>query len=151
MTRKATAATPKKAPRRGSGAKADAWRPKFLELLAESCNVTFAAAAAGINRKTAYRHREADGAFAEDWDDAIEQGVEALEYEARRRALYGTERPIVHQGNVVATVHEYSDTLTIFLLKAHRPDKYRDRVEHTGKDGGAIEIRFVNDWRAHGS
>jgi hypothetical protein len=34
----------------------------------------------------------------------------------------------------VGKVREYSDTLTIFLLKAHAPDKYRDnaKVEHSG-------------------
>ena len=34
-----------------------------------------------------------------------------------------------------ATVKEYSDTLAIFLLKAHAPDKYRDnsKVEVTGQ------------------
>jgi hypothetical protein len=37
--------------------------------------------------------------------------------------------------------HEYSDTLTIFLLKGIRPEKYRDRadVRHSGKiDIGAM-------------
>ena len=36
-----------------------------------------------------------------------------------------------------------SDTLLIFLLKAHRPAVFRDNyhVEVTGKDGAAIEIR----------
>lgn len=34
----------------------------------------------------------------------------------------------------LATVNKYSDTLAIFLLKAHDPDKYREnvKVEHSG-------------------
>ena len=32
--------------------------------------------------------------------------------------------------------HQYSDTLLITLLKAHRPEKYRDRVDL--KHGGTI-------------
>lgn len=135
MARKATEATPKKAaakPRKGNGAKADAWRPRFLSALAESCNVTYAAREARVNRNTAYEHRDKDGDFAAAWDDAMEQGVEALEFEARRRALHGVEEPVVYLGKVIYTVKKYSDTLTIFLLKAHRPDVYRERqtIDH---------------------
>jgi hypothetical protein len=43
---------------------------------------------------------------------------------------------------VVATVKEYSDTLAIFLLKAHKPEKYREntRMELTGANGGPVQI-----------
>lgn len=135
MARKTTEATPKKAPakaRKGNGAKAATWRPKFLAALAETCNVTHAARTAGINRNTAYDHRDSDAAFAAAWDDALEQGVDVLELEARRRALHGTLRPVFHQGIECGAIREYSNTLTIFLLKAHRPDKYRERqtIDH---------------------
>lgn len=42
----------------------------------------------------------------------------------------------------VATVRKYSDTLAIFLLKAHAPEKYRDntRMELTGANGGPVQI-----------
>lgn len=42
----------------------------------------------------------------------------------------------------VATVKKYSDTLAIFLMKAHAPDKYRDnsKIELGGPNGGPIEI-----------
>ena len=46
------------------------------------------------------------------------------------------QEPVVdEQGNhKVASVRKYSDTLAIFLLKAHNPDKYREnsKVELTG-------------------
>lgn len=40
-----------------------------------------------------------------------------------------------------ATMKEYSDTLAIFLLKAHNPEKYRDnmKVQHTGANDGPIQ------------
>lgn len=43
---------------------------------------------------------------------------------------------------MVATVKEYSDTLTIFLLKAHRPERFRDnsKLELTGANGGPVEL-----------
>jgi hypothetical protein len=41
---------------------------------------------------------------------------------------------------------EYSDTLLIFLLKGIRPEKYRERFEHSGPEGGPIEF---SDARAY--
>lgn len=92
-----------------------------------------ASSVAGVGRATAYEHRAAYPEFAAAWDDAIEEAVEALETEARRRAMEGVEQPIVSNGEIIATTRRYSDTLTIFLLKAHRPQRYRDvvAVDHT--------------------
>lgn len=41
-----------------------------------------------------------------------------------------------------ATMKEYSDTLAIFLLKAHAPEKYREntRMELTGANGAPVQI-----------
>lgn len=36
-------------------------------------------------------------------------------------------------------------TACIFWLKNRRPDLWRDRVEHTGKDGGPIETKDVSE------
>lgn len=84
------------------------WRARFLELLSEHGNVTLAASGASINRLTAYRERAKDATFAQQWELALELGADALEDAARSRALLT------------------SDTLMIFLLKAHRPEKYRE-------------------------
>lgn len=42
----------------------------------------------------------------------------------------------------IATMKKYSDTLAIFLLKAHDPAKYREnsRMELTGADGGPVQF-----------
>lgn len=42
----------------------------------------------------------------------------------------------------IATMKEYSDTLAIFLLKAHNPDKYREnsKVQLTGPDDGPVQV-----------
>lgn len=42
----------------------------------------------------------------------------------------------------VKVIRKYSDNLTTFLLKSHRPEKYRDNaaLELTGKNGGPVEI-----------
>ena len=66
------------------------------------------------------------------WEEALEQAVDLLEGEARRRAT-GINRDVWYAGEVVGTERAYSDTLLIFLLKAHRPAKFRDnvKVEHS--------------------
>lgn len=92
---------------------------------------------------TAYNWRSENQEFAAQWESAKEAGVDALEDEARRRAFEGTGKPVFHQGIECGTIQEYSDTLTIFLLKGARPEKYRERVstELTGKDGGPVQIK----------
>ncbi|AMV38784.1 hypothetical protein [Planctomyces sp. SH-PL62] len=114
------------------------WRPGFLDALARCGNVRDACADAGIHRSTAYERRAKDAAFAEAWDDAIDDAADELEQEARRRAVEGTERTrFVRTGTDDAgrpvyeriSFREYSDLLLIFLLKAVRPEKYRDRYD----------------------
>jgi hypothetical protein len=83
------------------------WRDRFLTFLSEHGSITEAAKASGIARITAYRERAIDPVFAEQWKLALDLGVDALEDQAKMRAL------------------AMSDTLLIFLLKAHR-EKYRE-------------------------
>ena len=101
----------------------------FCAALAETCNIGKACAAVGMGRRTAYDWRAADASFAAAWDAALKIGITALEDEAHRRAFEGTDKPIVHLGKVTGHMKEYSDTLAIFLLKAHAPEKYRERAQ----------------------
>lgn len=114
----------------------------FLAALSETCNVGRACRAVDISRYTAYKWRKSDQEFAEAWDEAMRVGVIALEDEAHRRAMEGTEEPVFHSGQQCGTIRKYSDTLAIFLLKAHNPTKYRDnqRLELTGADGGPVQV-----------
>ena len=98
----------------------------FLETLAETVNVSAACRKAGIRRRTAYNWRNADPRFAREWDDALDDGIDAMEAELHRRAFEGVEKPVWHKGEQVGTVRHYSDGLAMFLLKAHRPARYRD-------------------------
>lgn len=109
----------------------------IIAALAAGSTVLLAAQEAGVNKTTAYRWRESDKDFAQAWDDALEEGTDRLEQEALRRARDGVSKPVFHKGNVVGHVQEYSDTLAIFLLKARRPEVYRERasLEHTGPNG----------------
>lgn len=106
----------------------NAWRRPFLAALSQNGNVTDACEIANVDRSTAYKQRNKDEAFAVQWDEAIDIAIDRLESEAHRRAALGTRKGIYYKGDLVATELEYSDQLMITLLKAHRPDKYKDRL-----------------------
>jgi hypothetical protein len=89
------------------------WEKTYLSALAQTGNMTLSAQMAGISRGTAQERYQTSPEFRKACDDAINQGIDILEAEARRRAMGG------------------SDLLLIFLLKAHRPDKYRDNYHVT--------------------
>lgn len=111
-------------------------KAEFLAALsANGANVTKAAATTGISRVEWYRTRREEPDFAKAWEEALEHGTDALEDEAVRRGTEGTLRPVFHQGVECGQVREYSDTLLIFMLKARRPEKFKDRVsnEHNVK------------------
>lgn len=121
-------------------------RDRFLIALEDCANVTEACRRVGISRRVVYNWRSEGGDFAQRWDAAVELGTDALEDEAVRRAHEGVDEPVFFKGEKCGTIRRYSDTLLIFMLKARRPDKFKDRsaTELTGKDGGPIEaIRRV--------
>jgi hypothetical protein len=111
--------TPKK---RGGGkvARNPEWQAKFLELFAYSLNIVGSAKGAGVDRQTVYRARRNDPNFATAMDDAREEAIERLEAQAYDRA-----------GKI-------SDTLLIFLLKAHKPNLYRENIQQ--QHAGQVEI-----------
>lgn len=115
---------------RGNSQSAAQRRPRrktvFLEALADTVNVTLACQRAGIPRRTAYDWRHSDQAFAAKWDDALDVGIDLLEAELHTRAFDGVERPVYYKGEQVGTWRYYSDALAMFLLKAHRPERYRE-------------------------
>lgn len=109
------------------------WQARLLVSLAEYGNVTAACRKARVSRNTAYEARKADADFAAAWNEALMLGTAGLEDEARRRAFEGTNKPVHYLGKRVGYIKEYSDTLLIFLLKAHDP-KFRETVNqhHSG-------------------
>ena len=124
-------------------------RERFLKALAETGIVRTAVDIAGTSRTRVYELRKRDTIFAAAWDEAEEQAADALEAEAWRRAVVGMPEPLVSAGRVVRdddgqpiAIRRYSDTLMIALLKARRPDRFKDRavVEHDLADGLADRL-----------
>lgn len=122
-------------------------REAFIAALTESGNVTKSCQMVGIGRMTAYDWRREDPDFAAAWDAALEVGIDGLEDEANRRGHDGWDEPVFFQGQEVGVVRKYSDALLLALLKANRPEKYRERREtvntHLGADGKPTDNRAV--------
>lgn len=97
------------------------WVKPFLAALSNTANIRFACQQAEIVRQTAYDRRKAHPEFLRRWRIAMQEACDALEAVAWKRA------------------QAESDTLLIFLLKAHRPKKYRENVKH--EHGGSIGVR----------
>ncbi len=147
------------------------WKPAFLAALREVPVVSRACEAVGIERSTAYRAAEADPAFQQAWNDAMEQGIDRAEQEAFRRAVVGFEEPVIDKGRMAyryeryvdeetgeenyrpmldahgqpipLTVRKHSDTLLAMYLKGRRKTVYAERKELTGADGSALPAAQV--------
>lgn len=102
----------------------------FLTAYAQLGNITAASKAAGCDPSNHRAHWAKDEAYMAEFLEAQEQANDMLEAEALRRATRGTDKPVFHKGKPCGTIREYSDSLLIFLLKANRPARFRENVQH---------------------
>jgi hypothetical protein len=147
----------KKAQRELRAKAADGFTPQkrsaFLSVYAKTGNMTEAAKKAKISRPVVYEWLRADAEFRKLFRDAREQAADALEAEARRRAVEGWDEPVFHKGYVCGEVRKYSDSLLQLLLKAAKPRRYRERQELSGdpnrpiKTESQVQIYIPNNGR----
>jgi len=98
----------------------------FLARMRNSGNVRASCVAAGIPRSTAYYWRNKFKTFEQEWDEAKDDAVDALDMEAWKRATEGQ-----------------SDRLLMFLLQAHRSDVYSPVQKYQVQSDGDLTIRVV--------
>lgn len=127
----------------------------FLEALAQSGNVTSAARIAGwIYPTIAESYRKEDPNFSLAWTDAQRQANDALQAEARRRAIEGVDEPVYYKGEHVGSITKYSDKLLETLLKAEMPEKFKESVSNDGEERGVLVVPrspktiTVDEWEA---
>jgi len=105
----------------------------FLECYAQWANISHACKVAGVARRNVYDWQERDEEFSRQFKLAESAATERLEREAWRRAVEGSpyERTSYWHGEPVGTDKkiEYSDQLMMLLLRARRPDLYREKVD----------------------
>lgn len=110
-------------------------------------NVTEAAKAAGVDRRTINRWRQDDPAFAAAWESASEEAWDRLEREALRRAVDGWDDPVFYEGVQVGSRKVYSDRLAELVIKAKRAKEYREKptldVNLSGNVTVAIDLSSV--------
>lgn len=129
---------------------------RFFAKLAERGNISEACQASGVGRTTFYEHlalgkakdpTPEDAAWHVRYKEALEVSMDRLESEAFRRAHDGYVKKsyVIKDDKGTSEKHveeyAYSDTLMVLLLKAHRPEKFKDRVasELSGPGGGPIQ------------
>lgn len=105
-------------------------REAFLAAFARTASITQAAKASHTDRISHYDWLKKSPEYAEKFRKLVDIAADALEDEAVRRAMDG------------------SDALLLNLLRAWKPDKYRHKTEISGPNGlpipAKIEVVFVN-------
>lgn len=125
-------------------ARARVWKPIVLETMRRFPNFTVAAQAAGIHPWTIKYHRDKDPKFAEQLQQAIDQGADVIEAECTRRAVQGWTEPIYGRdkdGNPVKVGEKqlFDSRLAELILKRWKPE-YNPKVQQeiSGPNGSAL-------------
>lgn len=103
-------------------------KAKFLEILAlenVAGNITIACKMMGRARSFIYVLRKEDREFALKWDKVVDEAQERL-------ADYA-------ESQLFQLVKEKNPAAIFFTLKNLRPDKWRERHEHSGLNGQPIQ------------
>lgn len=120
----------------------------FLDVFAKTGNQTEALKLSGMRRADLLAKKRDDPDFAEAFNEALAISNDALEAEARRRAVEGVEELVIQSGSPVYHLDAkgnilcdelgepipikkkvYSDKLLETMLKANMPEKYRENVK----------------------
>ena len=116
---------------------------EFLSVLAETCNVTRAAAEAGVSVSAVYRRRKADAAFRNSWLEAIGAAYQRLELVLLERAFVGTEKIVRRKDGSEERMVEYPNQLALTLLKMHRDTAVEANTEFAPSDVKEIRERLI--------
>lgn len=103
----------------------------YLEALPKYFTITAALTSAGVSYKVLLNWRESDPEFLMREKNARDELADAIEGEAIRRAFKGVKTPVYQGGLLAGYIQVYSDQLLTLMLKAMRPEKYRERSEVT--------------------
>ncbi len=98
-------------------------KERMLKCLRAGTSVADACDTIGVTLRQHYGWRDVDEEYRRACSDVMEVGTQRLESEAYRRATEGK-----------------SDTMLIFLLKARRPDVYRDRYQQVDINHKMVDL-----------
>lgn len=109
---------------------------RFAKVLAETCNVAAAAAAAGRTLATVHRWRSVDAAFAAAWDEALAIGYDRLENALLVYAIGKVDG--VAAGAAGASISNGDLQLAVGMLQRHR-------AADAGRRGQALPVRMPTE------
>lgn len=115
----------------------------FLECYVELCGrKTAAAEAAGVTRWAHHHWYKENPTYKQAFDLLEPYSKERLLEIATGRAAQGWDEPVFQGMELVGVKRKFSDTLMLALLKAHYPDKFKERsaVEVGNKDGAPFKF-----------
>lgn len=116
-------------------------RKAFLEVVAETGNLSEACRAVNINPATYRKHRKEDQEFGEALELALMKGGALIEAEMRRRGIEGWEEEVYQKGAFAGTVRKYDGNILIKLAQGRFPEKYGSV---NGREGGGNIIVQIN-------
>jgi hypothetical protein len=129
------------------GGRRDGWTPfarkLFLQVVAESGNVTRACAYAGLSKESAYALRNRDSLFAAGWDAACLLARDPLADDVHEKSVEGITETITRADGVVVERRRYDARLSMAVL--HRLDKRCDRAAELGGHHFAL-VRHWDEW-----
>ena len=114
----------------------------FLAAFETAGTISAAAKAARMHRRLHHKWMQTDEAYVERFLMSQEIANEALENEARRRAVEGWKEPVFYEGEHVGDKPKYSDALLKTLLEGNLPQKYKQRYEHSGDPQNPLQMNF---------
>ena len=122
----------------------EAKQRNFLTALAETCNVSRAAAEAGVSVSSAYRRRKTNAAFRAGWLEAIGTAYQRLELVLLDRAFNGTEKLVRRRDGSEERMQEYPNQLGLTLLRMHRDCAIEAAPESEPENIDEIRERLFN-------
>ena len=115
----------------------------FLAGFVAGMGVKRASELSGVSRFSHYQWMREDIGYRERFQRAHMILADDAAQEVYRRAFRGVETPVIHRGRITGWYKSYSDALAMFMLKALRPNVYRDNAE-VPVGPAAITIRVVS-------
>lgn len=114
----------------------------FLKAFAETGRYKHACELSNVSYQAVRSMMNESKEFKELVEEAHMFYADNLEQEALRRAVDGYLEPVFSQktGTQIGVVRKFSDRLLEILLKAHRPEKFRDNVQVDHKHSGGVLV-----------
>jgi hypothetical protein len=116
----------------------------YVNALAETCNFTAAAAAAGVSTGSAWKRRKTNAAFRASCREAVAAGYQRLELALLDRALNGSEKIVTRKDGSEERVREYPNAVALTLLRLHRDTASEVMSEPEATDIEEVRERLFN-------